>query len=159
MALFHRTIVPDTRPLAAQAARDCATIHAASFAHPWSAAEIENLLRQSNVAADAALDSRNAKLLGFVISRLAGDEAEVLTLAIDPALRRKGIATAMLAAHLSRLRNAGVKILFLEVDEQNAAAQALYRRFGFETVGSRPGYYRERDGSRATASILRREID
>lgn len=159
MSLFHRTIVPDTRPLGASWARACAAIHAASFAHPWTATEIENLLRESNVIADAALDTKNAKLYGFVLSRLAADEAEVLTIATDPALRRHGIAKALLGGHLRRLQGAGVKVLFLEVDEQNSAARALYARFGFETAGRREGYYRTRNGSRSSALILRRKMD
>jgi ribosomal-protein-alanine N-acetyltransferase len=159
MSLFHRTIVADTRPLGSQWARECAAIHAASFAYPWKATELENLLTEPNVIADAALDTKNAKLYGFVLSRVAADEAEILAIAIEPAMRRHGIATTLLGAHLGRLQSAGIKVLFLEVDEQNSAARALYARFGFETAGGRAGYYRGRDGARTSALILRREMD
>ena len=158
LSLFHRAIVSDIRPLGAQRAQECAAIHAVSFAYPWSAAEIENLLREPNVVADAALDAKNARLYGFVLSRLAADEAEVLTVAVNPALRKRGVATRLLGAHLARLRDTGMKTLFLEVDEENAAARALYSRFGFETVGRRPAYYRARDGARTAALILRRAM-
>lgn len=158
MSLFHRSIVPDIRPLGGHWARTCAAIHAASFAYPWTATEIEDLLRQTNVIADAALDPKSTKLYGFVLARLAADEAEILAVATDPALRRHGIATRLLGVHLGRLQGAGVKVLFLEVDEQNSAARALYARFGFETAGRREGYYRARNGARSSALILRREM-
>lgn len=159
MSLFQRRIIPDIRPLGAQWARACAAIHAASFAYPWTATEIENLLRQPNVIADAALDAKSTKLYGFVLSRLAADEAEILAIATDPSLRRHGVARTLLGVHLGRLQSAGVKVLFLEVDEQNSAARALYARFGFETAGRREGYYRTRNGSRSSALILRREMN
>jgi [ribosomal protein S18]-alanine N-acetyltransferase len=155
MSLFHRPIVPDTRPLAAGRALDCAAIHARSFAYPWGANEIEHLVTEPNVVADAAQDAKSAKLYGFILSRLAVDEAEILTIAVDPALRRRGIAKCLLGAHLGRLQSTGVKALFLEVDEQNAAARALYHHFGFEMVGRRPGYYPARETTRTNALILR----
>lgn len=159
MSLFHRTFIADTRALGFQRARECAAIHAASFAYPWGAAELENLLMEPDVLADAALDNTNTKLYGFVLSRAAADEAEILTLAVEPAMRRHGVATTMLGGHLQRLQCAGVKVLFLEVDEQNSAARALYARLGFETAGRRVGYYRGRNGVRTSALILRRRMD
>ncbi|HWG05203.1 MAG TPA: GNAT family N-acetyltransferase, partial [Beijerinckiaceae bacterium] len=114
---------------------------------------------QPNVVADAALDAKGSRLFGFVLSRLAADEAEILTIAVDSALRRRGIATRLLAAHMGRLQNAGVHTLFLEVDEENTAARPLYTRFGFETIDRRPGYYRARDGVRTSALVMRRTMD
>ena len=67
----------------------------------------------------------------------APDEAEVLNLAVDPAWRRRGVGSALLAAVLERARGT----IFLEVAEPNSAAIALYRKHGWVDVGLRSGYY------------------
>ena len=72
-----------------------------------------------------------------MLSRVAADEAEILTIAVEPAARASGLATALLSHHLSRLARAGAGGVFLEVDETNLPALALYRRFGFRQVGRR----------------------
>jgi [ribosomal protein S18]-alanine N-acetyltransferase len=64
-----------------------------------------------------------------------------LTLAVDPACRRLGLARALLGAAASALRAAGTKQLFLEVDEGNSAARGLYQSLGAVVVGRRPRYY------------------
>ena len=89
------------------------------------------------------------------MSRRAADEAEILTIAVEPKARGSGLATVLLGSHLSRLSRLGVSALFLEVDEANAPALALYRRFGFQQVGRRAAYYAKADGSRANALILK----
>lgn len=141
------------RPLTAAAASQCALLHAPAFAHPWSTAEFENLLASSSVVADGIDDGR--ALTGFVLSRRAADEAEILTIAVQSRARGGGLATRLLASHISRLSSLGVAELFLEVDENNRPALALYRRFGFAQVGQRPSYYAKADGSKANALILK----
>jgi ribosomal-protein-alanine N-acetyltransferase len=104
------------------------------------------------------LDGKSG-LAGFVLSRRALDEAEMLTIVIDPGARRKGCAQRLLLSHLSRLSGLGVKLLFLEVDEANLPALALYRRNGFVQAGVRKAYYLKSDHSRANALIMRRLLD
>ena len=144
------------RPLSASAASRCAALHAVSFANPWSATEFEGLLTSASVVADGI--GEQPDLSGFVLSRRAVDEAEILTIAVDPHARGSGIGTALLGGHLSRLSRLGVSTLFLEVDEANAPALALYRRFGFQQVGRRAAYYAKADGARASALILKLEF-
>lgn len=75
---------------------------------------------------------------GFCAWRtVAPGETELLNLAVDPAFRRRGVASALLNG-LSRLAQG---TLFLEVAASNAAAIALYRGCGWEEAGIRPGYY------------------
>lgn len=156
--LFGRASAPALRSIGADQAASCAAIHAPAFAHPWSAAEFERLLTAPEVVADGVFDSRGARLHGFVLSRRAADEAEILTIAMAESQRRAGLGGKLLAFHLAQLAARGVKALFLEVDEANAAARALYARFGFAEVGRRPAYYRTAEGGRSTALVLRRAL-
>ena len=95
---------------------------------------------------------------GFVLSRLAADEAEILTIAVESASRGKGVGRALLAENLRQAANAGARAMFLEVDRGNAPALALYKRLGFVAVGERAGYYRRKDGVRATAIVMRKAL-
>jgi [ribosomal protein S18]-alanine N-acetyltransferase len=91
---------------------------------------------------------------GMLLARVAGDEAEILTLAVEPRIRRRGVATALLTKVLAEARQRGARAVLLEVSVGNAAARALYGRAGFTEVGRRPRYYA--DGS--DAIILRVEL-
>ncbi len=149
---------PVIRPLRPDKAPDCARLHAAEFAHPWPADEIAALIARPTTLAAAALDPVSGALRGFVLSRLAADEAEILTIAVASAWRGRGVGRALLAGVLRQAANAGAQAMFLEVDEHNAPALALYRRLGFDKVGQRSGYYRRGDGSRATAVVMRKPL-
>lgn len=148
------------KPVLSQAsARDAAALaalHAASFRRGWSESEMERLLVERNVVAHRAVLGRD--VCGFILSRLAGDEAEILSVAVAPARRGSGIARALLDLHLRRLAGLGARAVFLEVDEHNAAARRLYARAGFREVGRRPGYYAQDGGVPATALVLRRDL-
>ncbi|WP_159349291.1 GNAT family N-acetyltransferase [Roseomonas harenae] len=84
---------------------------------------------------------------GFVLARAVAGEAEILTLAVDPAARRLGLGARLLSATLDAVADRGAACLFLEVSEVNAPARALYARAGAEEVGRRRRYYA--DGSDA----------
>jgi ribosomal-protein-alanine N-acetyltransferase len=84
------------------------------------------------------------RLVGFIISRIIAGEAEILSVAVASSRRGKGLARQMLNLHLRRLAGLGTRTVFLEVGEGNAAANRLYRRAGFRTVGRREGYYPDR---------------
>ena len=155
---FGKLPPPVIRPLRADRAEACARLHGRSFAHPWSAEEFAALLLDKAGMAAAALDPANGRLHGFVLSRLAGDEAEILTIAVESAAQGKGVGAALLREALRQAANAGARAMFLEVAADNIPAVALYRRQGFVQVGERPGYYRRADGARATALVMRKEF-
>lgn len=138
---------------ASHAAR-LAALHERAFARPWSTVEFETLLAERNVFADGLFIRHDREPDGFVLSRVAADEAEVLSVALTPVVRGRGHARALLAHHFEQLSRAGVRTVHLEVEESNAPALALYRRLGFREVGRRPAYFAKRDGSRACALIL-----
>ena len=151
--LFRRTppAIVDAR---AGDAAALAALHARSFAQGWSESEFERLLSDKAVVAHVA---RAGAPVGFMLSRRAADEAEILTVAVAPAERGRGIARDLLARHLGRLAALGIARVFLEVDDGNRAALKLYARAGFREVGRRQGYYARAQGSGA-ALTLRRDL-
>lgn len=82
-------------------------------------------------------------LIGFLIGRLARDQAEVLNLAVSRGRRQSGAGTALLAAALSDLRSRGGESVYLEVRESNTGAIAFYSKHGFAKVGRRKDYYQD----------------
>lgn len=127
-----------------------AAIHQAAFPPGKSWGEDAIALQLALPGVFGSLDSRGGMLLG----RVAAGEAEVLTLAVTPAMRRQGLAAALLQAAIAEARARGALALFLEVATGNAAARALYSRAGFVEVGQRRRYYA--DGS--DALVLRMNI-
>lgn len=111
-----------------------AALHAACFPDPWNAAAISALLVAPDTFAYAHED-------GFVLARAAGGEAEILTLAVAPAARGRGLGRRLLQAAIARARELGAETMFLEVGTENPAALALYAGLGFTKVGTRKGYY------------------
>lgn len=135
-----------------------ARLHAAGFYRGWPTADFEAYLADPKITpAYVASDARRA-ISGFAMLRLAEDESELLTIAVDPKSRGRGLGRAMLAAAFSDLAMSPVKAMFLEVDETNAPAIALYRGFGFTEIGKRKAYYPKPDGTAATALVMRAAI-
>jgi [ribosomal protein S18]-alanine N-acetyltransferase len=155
---FRKAKPPVIRALRSDRADVCAAIHANSFAHSWSSAEFETLLTNKNTIGGAAIDASTDELRGFALSRLAADEAEILTIVVTEAYRNRGIGRALLIDCLSRLAEFHVSALFLEVERTNLGALALYARMGFQEVGQRRGYYQKQNGSTATALVLRKNM-
>ena len=92
--------------------------------------------------------------LGFLVLRVAADQAEIITLGVVPSARRTGIATALLSAAEAEAADQGAVKVFLEVAADNAAARALYQKAGYRRIGCRPRYYLRRDQSRVDALVL-----
>lgn len=125
-----------------------AALHAQAFDRPWAAAEFDRLL--TNPASFAFV----AAAAGFVLAWNSGDEAEILTVAVVPQRRRRGVGSALVAAAAGAAAGRGAKAIYLEVAESNAAASQLYAKLGFVEVGRRKGYYE--DG--ADALVLRKHL-
>jgi ribosomal-protein-alanine N-acetyltransferase len=133
-----------------------AALHAQSFQRGWSEDECEQLLRDPAVLTHRALIRR--QLAGFIMSRIAADEAEILSVAVSRACRGRGLARQLLSLHMRRLVGLGVGTIFLEVGETNDPAGKLYARAGFREVSRRPNYYSGSDGNPITALVLRRDL-
>lgn len=126
-----------------------AALHAQCFdtPRPWSAAEFAALLSSPTTFT-------LTRPTGFLLGRAVADEAELLTLAVDPNHRRAGHGRALVAAFLDESRQKHAATAFLEVAADNAPAIALYHSAGFTESGRRPRYYAAADGTRRDALIL-----
>jgi [ribosomal protein S18]-alanine N-acetyltransferase len=133
-----------------------AMLHSASFNRGWSEQEVDGLLLDRHVIAHRA--TAGGKLVGFIMSRLVKDEAEILSVAVAARSQGRGLARNLLTLHLRRLAGLGARAVFLEVDEHNTAALRLYDRAGFREVSRRANYYQGPGDKRATALILRRDL-
>lgn len=147
------TLAARPAPLAATAAHAAvlAAIHAACFppAEQWGEAAIATQLVLPG--GFALLDPAGGMLLG----RMAADEAEILALAVVPALRRQGLGRTLLAAAEASMRAAGGRVVFLEVACTNTAARALYAAAGYREIGRRTRYYRDGGDALVLARPLR----
>lgn len=115
-----------------------AALHATSFSDAWSAAAIRELFAGPGVFAFFLSD-------GFILARAVGDEAEILTLAVAPQTRRRGLGRLLVRMAARHAGTLGAESLFLEVAVDNIAAQTLYRGAGFAPVGRRKAYYGGQD--------------
>jgi len=115
-----------------------AALHAVCFDRAWDVNTLSDMLAAPGAFAFAHED-------GFVLGRVAADEAEILTLAVRPAARGKGLGRALLQAAIGKACTLGATTMFLEVGADNPHALALYTGLGFAKVGARKGYYEGRD--------------
>jgi len=125
---------------------DLARIHASCFDQPWDEDALRELLGAPGALGFAASG-------GFLIMRVAADEAEILTLAVAPDARRKGTGGALVSLASQHACQLGAQRMFLEVRASNTAALAFYGRMGFFAVGARRAYYGKED-----ALILRANL-
>jgi [ribosomal protein S18]-alanine N-acetyltransferase len=153
---WFRSKTPALSEAAPQDAAALANLHGASFRRGWSEDEFERLLLERNVVTHRAMIGH--RLVGFVVSRLAPPEAEILSIAVAASQRGRGLARALLDLHLRRLVGLGTRTAFLEVDESNTPARRLYRRMGFGDAGRREGYYQQGNAPAAAALVLRRDL-
>jgi ribosomal-protein-alanine N-acetyltransferase len=144
------------RPATRGDAAALAEVHAAAFEEPWPA---EDILRFAEDRGGFALAvEAEGGLAGFILCRQMAGEAEVLTLAVRPAARRRGIGRALLAASLA-IAEGTASGMFLEVAADNPGAIALYEGAGFEVVGRRPGYYGRAGAPSVDALVMRRVLN
>ena len=136
----------------ASAAR-LAAIHADSFTRPWSATDMCEALQAPGRLA-LGWHAPDGEIRGFILVQIAGGIAEILTLAVHPAARRRGAAAGLVEAAMTRARDAGADRVLLDVAADNAAALSLYKRVGFTEDGLRQRYYGDVD-----AVLMSRKLD
>ena len=133
---------------------ELAALHARCFTlpRPWSAAEFAGFLSDPLAFLLVEGDA------GFLLGRAVAGEAELLTLAVAPEARRRGLGRKLVARFLYQARLRGAVTAFLEVADTNAGARALYAASGFAESGRRKGYYRDGNGAVVDAVVMSRTL-
>ena len=128
-------------------------------ARPWSPEEFaEMLARPETVLVKAKQGFAPGFALGFALGRVVADEAELITLAVHPGARRRGLGRWLLAAFEARAGARGARRAFLEVAADNGPAVALYLQAGWRESGRRKGYYPRRDQPAVDALTLQKPL-
>src|ERR1700719_3005527 len=131
-------------------------IHGASFHRGWGESEFETMLTERNTMVHRLRMGR--KTIGFSVSRMAADEAEILSIAVAEFHRGRGLSNNLLLTHLGHLAGRGIRTVFLEGEENNQPARRLYERTGFAIVGRRERYYQQSGGEPLNALLMRRDL-
>lgn len=156
LSLFAARGAAAVEPATLRDAPALARLHKASFHRGWDVGEFEQLLSERSVLAHRLRIGRT--VAGFILARMAADEAEILSVAIAPNLRGRGLSGPLVRTHLGYLAGTGIRTVFLEVEENNRPARALYARVGFATVGRRERYYKDDSGAQLNAIVMRRDL-
>ena len=134
--LTFRRMVPSDAAAVEEVERAC-------FSMPWSRESFWEEASQEAAYYLLALD--DGEVIGYVGVWLLGGEGHITNVAVAPERRRRGIAQALLLGLMKISHGRGVRSMTLEVRPSNEAALALYKKFGFRSVGRRPHYYTDND--------------
>src|SRR5437016_5284679 len=123
--------------------KDCAEaaqLHQTAFYRGWTEKDFQEFLNDRLVCSYKI--QKDGTLCGYILWREIDDEAEILTLVIAPSFQRRGLGNLLLKALFKHLKEIRIFKIFLEVAEDNTAAQSFYIRNGFILLGTRPKYYK-----------------
>lgn len=161
-SFFYRTPEFEILPMTPEDCVEVSILHGLRFARPWGDGEFVSLLLQPNsfgfVARQINAMFFRPPLAGFVLAREAAGESEILTVAVQGKLARFGLGWRLMQAAIREARIRGGEEMFLEVDDGNASAIALYRKLGFEKAGERRAYYEDGSGRRSAALVMKRDL-
>jgi len=126
-----------------------------SFRSPWSRKLFEKELTLAFCYNRVAELKAERQLAGYIFCWLAPPEASIMSIAVKPEQRRRGLGSYILGKALEDLKKQGFREAFLEVRPSNHSARSLYQRFGFREVGVRPRYYQD---SGEDAIVMKKEF-
>ena len=110
---------------------------------PWSEGNFRDALSAGNLCLVGTTESA---LVTAGVLQMAAGEAELLSMAVLPAYRRRGFGWQLLQEMIARATVYGADAIWLEVRVSNLPAINLYRASGFVDIGWRKGYYETVDG-------------
>ena len=136
-------------------------IHGECFRNGWSDGEFDAFLQQTCYWLLIARIPRQTKrkISGFVLVKQVEDEAEIISIAVSPDSQKRGTGQKLLDETIRRLEKDRVRILSLDVEENNAAALSMYRKLGFREVNRRESYYTPISSKDALSAALVMQLD
>ncbi len=143
------------RPATESEAKILTAIHQECFPTYWSINSFNDFF---SVDGTLALLAENPHAVGMMVYRLHHEQADIITIAVRPACRRRGIARALLAQAMQTMASRGVNAIFLDVEDGNVAALQLYETHGFTVINRRKHYYKQKDGSFTDALVMTRKL-
>ncbi|SOC83996.1 ribosomal-protein-alanine N-acetyltransferase [Ensifer adhaerens] len=159
---FSRKLEFDILPMENAHCRAASVIHGERFSRGWSDGEFHDLLGQETVGGFVAFQTGltpHDGVAGFVLSRAAAGEAEILSIGVTSRVARLGLGWRLMRAALADIVARDAATVFLEVDETNTAARGLYSKLGFQKVAERPAYYAGPDGKKTAAHVMRLDLN
>jgi ribosomal-protein-alanine N-acetyltransferase len=147
------------RAISALDASALSATHARCFEKPWSERDFRHWLARPDVIGVGLSQSAGSPLIGFGLLLSTGEEADLVTIAVEPAERGTGNGRHLLTALLAQAQAAGVQRVVLEVAQDNGPAFALYQRLGFLKIGTRHGYYPRQDAPAVDAHLMAKALE
>lgn len=139
------------RPMKEEDAARVAAMDAENFSDPWSFEAFQKIYFDKNYI--VLISEEEGIILGYCVLLCAGTQADITKVCTAARERRKGIAAALLSALFEEGKERKTEEYFLEVREGNTAARALYKKMGFEEIGTRKNYYEK---PRENAVLMKR---
>jgi len=121
-------------------------IEAMSFSNPWSEDTFRGEIQNTPVSSPLVVVRRPGdEVVGYIIYWQIRDDVQVNNIAVHPECRGRGLGEAMMRFAIAKVRAAGAEFMTLEVRQSNTSAVALYKKLGFEALGTRKNYYTRPD--------------
>ncbi len=139
-------------------AGEIAGLHAQLFEQPWDTASVGKMLEHPGSTTLIARTGFPKASVGFAMAQMGADEAEILSIGVVEPWQRVGLGKRLVVGVERALVRAGVKRLFLEVAEDNAAARALYQGMGFAEAARRKGYYARTNSAAVDALVMHKAL-
>jgi [ribosomal protein S18]-alanine N-acetyltransferase len=132
-----------------------AVLHEQCFPNYW---QHETFTDFFSVRGTFGLIAEAPQPVAMMVFRVLYEQADIITLAVEPAFRRQGIGRELLARAMAESAALGASKMFLDVEDGNVTAVQLYEKYGFSVIHRRKHYYRQKDGSFTDALVMTRKI-
>lgn len=131
-------------------------IHIECFPRYWNRQAFTDFFSVENTF--AILVENYDQPVAMIVYRIVFEQADILTIAVLPAFRKKGIAKKLIGDALEHCKKLGAKKLFIDVEVGNEAALKLYENTGFKQISRRKLYYQQLDGSLTDSLVMSKKL-